>query len=395
MPVMDWQRYRELIPRRAGQINLNAGTLSPTPRPVMEATSRLREEMAINGTYFFWHQLPPLLETARARLGTFLNVGTERLLLLPNVTFAMNLAIAALPVGEGDEILTTDQCYGAMRLALEQKAKATGAAVRSVTLPAEPQSPEEIVEAIAAGIAARTRVLFFDHVTSPTGLVLPAVELCALAREHGLWSVVDGAHGPGLVDVDLTAMNADFYGANCHKWMMSAPGAGFLHASERGAERMTPLVVSWGSAYDPDHHHADSGWGGSMWQRSFEYHGVTDRCPQATIPAALDLREEIGEANIRARIAELTTYARSRLADAGVRCVSPRDPRMTAAMLCFEYEPTNPLADQPWRNAPWFERGIICPINRVGDRTVFRVSCAWFNTEEEIDALADVIRAGG
>ena len=392
MPAMDWQAFRNLIPQRPGQINLNAGTLSPTPRPVMEATARLREEMAVNGTYFFWHQLPPLLEESRRRLASFLNVDGRRLLLLPNVTFAMNLAINALPLGEGDEVLITDQCYGAMRLALERRVARCGARIRILPLPPDPESPEAIVEVFKQAIGTRTRVLLFDHVTSPTGLVLPAAALCGLARERGLWSIVDGAHGPGLVDVDLSAIGADFYGANCHKWMMAAPGSGFLHASERAAEAMEPVVISWGSDYEAARAEADSGWGGTFWQRRFEYHGVTDRCPQATIPAALDLRERIGPGNIRRRQAELADYTRERLTAAGLRCRSPRDRRLTAAMLCFDY---HAVPEPTWKNARWFGHGIICPVNRAGDRYYLRVSCAWFNTEAEIDALARVIRPRG
>lgn len=385
---MDWQPFRSLIPQRPGQINLNAGTLSPTPRPVMEETARLRDEMAINGTWFFWHMLPPLLETSRRRLGEFLNVGTEHLLLLPNVTFAMNLAINALPLSAGDEVIVTDQCYGAMRLALEQHASRTGATLRTIHLPPHPESPEAIVELFAKAITGRTRAIFSDHVTSPTGLTLPAAEICRLARERGLWSVVDGAHAPGLVDVDLTSIDADFYGANCHKWMMGAPGSGFLHASDRAANRLEPIVVSWGSDFDPARESEDSGWGGAFWHRRLEYHGVSDRCPQATLPAALDLRDRIGQGNIRARTAELMTYCRGRLAEAGLACRSPENPAMTAGMLCFDY---HALPDPSWRTAPWFDHGIICPVNRIGDDYFLRVSCAWFITEAEIDALARVV----
>ena len=182
---MDWQRFRDLMPARPGQINLNAGTLSPTPRPVAEATNALRDEMACNGTYFFWEQLPPLLVESRRRLAAFLNVGPERLLLLANVTFAMNLATAALPLGEGDEVVVTDQMYGAMRMALQRRARRVGARIKTIALPPDPASPEAIVARFAAAIGPRTTCLYFDHATSPTGLVLPAADLCALARERG------------------------------------------------------------------------------------------------------------------------------------------------------------------------------------------------------------------
>lgn len=383
--TLDLRLYRDLIPQAPGRVNLNAGTLSPTPRPVLEATTALREQMAINGTEFFWRTLPPLLQTSRGRLADFLRADASRLLLLPNVTFAMNVAIASLPLSAGDEVLATDQCYGAMLLSLNRRARAVGATVRQIELPLTPASPSEIVERFSEAITPKTRALFFSHVTSATGLILPAAELCAVARERSLWSIVDGAHAPGMVELDLSAIGADYYGANCHKWLMGAPGSGFLYCTPRAAEGLEPVVVSWGEDYGGNQASDDSGWGGSMWHKRFEYLGVYDRCPQATLPTALELREQIGENRIARRVKELTAYARDRLTRAGLTCRSPDDARLTGAMLLFDWKST---PDPTWANVPWAERGIECPVTHVGDRYFIRVSCAWFNTEAEIDALA-------
>lgn len=386
---VNWAATRERIPSDRRRINLNAGTLSPTPRPVVEAVERLRGQMHANGTEFFVCILPPAIQEARRRLAAYLNGSAAGLLLLPNVTFAINIAIDSLPLKPGEEVLLTDHEYGALRLAWARRAAATGAVMRTVEIPPDVGSPEEVVRRVEAAMTPRTRVLFFSHVTSPTGLVLPAAELCALARGRGIWSVVDGAHAPGMIPVDLEEIAADLYGANCHKWMMAAPGSGFLYAAPEVRPLLRPPVGSWGLDYAAERCDEDSDWGGSFWQRSFEYLGIYDRCPQCSIPAALDFREQIGQANVDVRIAELTRYARGRLTNAGLRCVTPTDRRLAGAMLCFDY---HKVPEPTWLNAPWWEsRRIIAPVTNVGDRYFLRIGCAWFNTEAEIDALAEVL----
>src|SRR5690606_38202044 len=139
---------------------------------------RMRADMHANGTEFFVSLLPPLVQESRRRLAEYLNCDTEGLLLLPNVTFAMNIAIDSLPLERGDEVLLTDLEYGAMKLAFARRAAETGAVVKYVAIPPDVSSPGEILERVAAAMTARTKVLFFSHITSPTGLILPARELC-------------------------------------------------------------------------------------------------------------------------------------------------------------------------------------------------------------------------
>jgi isopenicillin-N epimerase len=385
----DWAAFRAQLLPSPDRINLNAGTLSPTPRPVIEAVEALRAQMHARPTEFFVELLPPLLHESRRRLAEYLNCDTAGLLLLPNVTFAMDISIESLPLKPGDEVLLSDHEYGALRMTWNRRARETGAVLRIARIPPDVDSADEIVRRFEAQITERTSILFFSHVTSPTGLIFPAARLCALARRRGIISIVDGAHAPGMIPVDLKAIGADLYGANCHKWMMAAPGCGFLHAAAPMRSLLRPLVVSWGLEYDLARAADDSGWGGSHWHKSFEYMGIFDRCPQCTIGAALDFRAEIGQANVDARVAELTSYARERIEKAGLRCVSRNDPRLTGAMLIFDYrqvpEPT--VTRTPW----WESRKILAPVTSIGDRYFLRVCCAWFNTEEEIDALAQVI----
>jgi isopenicillin-N epimerase len=351
-------------------VQLNAGTLSPTPRPVFEAITRLRKMQAGAPTDFLSRQTSRLLQRSRAALAKFLHVFPEDLLLLPNVTFAMNLAITALRLPRGSEILTTDHEYGAMVYCLQRWAKERSWKLRQLKLPYTTEDPAEIVAAVEQAIRPATRALFFSHVTSTTGLVLPAEQLCRLARRRGIISIVDGAHAVGMAPVKL---NADFYGANCHKWLMAPLGCGFLHVPGTFKNEMEPLITSWG-------------WGGNDWHNNMEFHGCTDRCPQMVIPEVLAFRKSLGgELAIRRHVRQLAEYARHRIP---LPPVTPRNPELSGAMIAFELPASHPLVKN---NTLWKRNRIECPITRLNEKRFLRVSAAWFNTTRQIDALATVI----
>ena len=385
------QRRRIFLPRDS--INLNAGTLSPTPIPVMDALERMRHQQAAAPSDFLWRQMPPLLERARARLCAYVNCAPRNLLLLPNVTHAINLAAESLKLEPGSEILTTDHEYGAMLYCWRRLAAERGWRIRMVSIPYNTEDPKELVASIEAAIEPQTKALFFSHVTSTSGLVLPAAELCALARRRGLVSVVDGAHAPGNVPVDLAKIDADFYGANCHKWMMAPMGAGFL--SVRGEHRasLRPQVVSWGWGYPPAELDADSGCGGTKWQHSLEFYGCTERCPQMVLPEVLDFRESLGgDAAIARRVRELSLFAREHFATLGFAPATPLNPELSGALMAFEFPRVDPIA---MRERLWREHRIECPINFSGERFFLRVSTAWFVTREEIVRLGEALVALG
>jgi isopenicillin-N epimerase len=376
------------------KMNLNAGTLSPTPGPVLEAVTRLRQMQSDQPSDFLWRQTPRLLKRSRNALAKFLKVKPDDLLLLPNVTFAMNLAVTALRLPRGSEILMTDHEYGAMVYCWQRWAKERGWKLRQFKLPYTTEDPGEIVAAVAKAIRPATRVLFFSHVTSTTGLVLPAAELCRLARRRGLISIVDGAHAVGMVPVNLTsrgsdipvatgrgknavpttidsAIGADFYGANCHKWLMAPLGCGFLHvAGSKFKKQMEPLVTSWG-------------WAGKDWQNNMEFHGCTDRTPQMVLPEVLAFRKSLGgETAIRCHARQLTEYARLKIP------LLPVTPR-SEAMIAFELPAWHPLVT---KNILWERFGIECPVTKANKKHFLRVSVAWFTTTREINALANALR---
>jgi isopenicillin-N epimerase len=386
-----WLAVRQQVCLDRSKINFNAGTLSPTPVPVLEAVTDLRRRMAANPSDFVWRQTPPLLDRARARLAEYLRCNPPDLLLIPNSTFGINLIASSLRLRPGSEILTTDHEYGAMmycwrRLALRDKLR-----IRAIDLPYRTEAPAEIVDAFARAITDETRVLFFSHVTTTTGLVLPAKPLCDLARQRGLLSVIDGAHAPGMIPLDLSDLGADFYVGACHKWLMAPAGAGFLHVPPHRKSMLQPIITSWGYDYDVKHAEHDSALGGTFWQRDFEFHGTVDRCPQMVLPESLDFRASLGgDSAVLKRTWQLSDYLRAALAACGLACATPASRSLTGgALTAFDF-PCDDLIRM--RDRLWHEFHIECPVTEAAGKTFLRVSTGWFNTTGEIDKLAAAVR---
>jgi isopenicillin-N epimerase len=240
---------------------------------VLEDYQRWQRELERRPVEFLARRWNALLAESRGALAAYLGARAEDLVFVPNATTGMNTLARSLALGPDDEVLTTEHEYGAVDLTWE----ATGA--RVVRRPAE---------SLWEGLTEQTRVLSVSHVASPTGAILPVAELCARAREVEILSVVDGAHAPGHVPVDLAALGADAYAGNCHKWMCAPKGAGFLWVREELQPRIDPLVVSWGW---PEQEFADR----HGWQ------GTRDPAAWLAVPAAIEFQQEWEWDEVRSR----------------------------------------------------------------------------------------------
>jgi isopenicillin-N epimerase len=373
-------------------INLNTGSFGPLPRAVFERVTDLRRRLAEEPMDFLVRGMPPLLWEARERLAAFAGGDPRRLVFTANVTASVNLVAASLRLASPGEILLTDHEYGAMHWCWERAAQRQGLTLRTFPLPPMPRDPGEILDAARAALGERTRLLFFSHVLSPTGMVLPARELCALARRHGALTVVDGAHAPAFVPLDVEAVGADFYGANCHKWLLAPTGAGFLYFGPGAAERVEPLQVSWGWRADRERADERDEFGSTPRLRHFEFEGTRDPCPWLAVPAAIDFQAEIGWERIRGRIAELTAHVRRRLGDdRELIPATPAAPGMHGAMTAFRLPPGTDAATL--RRRLWEEFRIEAPVIERPDGLLLRVSTHFYNCEEEVDRLAEALGA--
>jgi isopenicillin-N epimerase len=294
------------------------------------------------------------------------------------------------------EILMSDHEYGAMIWCWERVGQRQGLTIRTFPLPTMTTDPSEIVASAVSAMTSRTRLLFFSHVLSPTGLVLPAKELCAEARRRGILTVVDGAHAPVYVPLNVNDVNADFYTGNLHKWLLAPSGAGFLVIGSGNEDRIQPLHVSWGYYADkypigevmqsagPD---ARDAYGSTPRIRFLEFEGTRDICPWLAVPAAIDFQSEFGFDAVRGRIAELASYTRKVIGGLGLPLAT--SPVLGGAMTAFEL-PAG--ASAPTLRKELWARRVEIPVIERPDRLLIRVSHHFYTTETEIDRLAEVLK---
>jgi isopenicillin-N epimerase len=278
---------------------LNHGSFGACPLVMMEEYRRWQDRLE-EQPVLFHRELPGLMRTAREALAEFVQCEAQDIVYVQNATWGVNVVAHALDLQPGDEILTNDHEYGACDRAWQVHQVRRGVNLVRVALEMPVPANTEIVERYRQGITARTRVLYVSHVTSPTAVRMPVEELCALAAEHGLISVVDGAHAPGHLPLDLSTLGADVYTANLHKWMCTPKGSAFLYVRRDLQPAMLPLVVSWGWESEQP--------GDSPFIDQHEYVGTRDPAAYLTVPFALRWMQELGWADVQRTARELRRY---------------------------------------------------------------------------------------
>ena len=252
---------------------------------------------------------PRLQLQARQGLGSYLNAEPDDLVFVPNATHGVNIVARLLALSPGDEILTTDHEYGACDNIWNFICGKTGAKVirQPFHLPIGP--PEAFLESFWQGVNSRTKLIFISHISSPTAQLFPVEALCSRARQSGILTLVDGAHAPGQVSLDLKAVGADFYTGNCHKWMLSPKGAGFLFARKEVQHWIEPLIVSWG--FSPDKMITT----GSRFIDLLQWTGTHDPAAALSVPAAIQFMQEHSWKQVQAQCSLLLEQALDRISE--------------------------------------------------------------------------------
>ncbi len=316
-----WALVRQefLIPE--DRLYLNVGTLGPQPRVVLDAAVEHMRRVAM--TY------PPAIDwkAIETRLGALLRGDPAGFVFPRNTTEGMSFVANGLELRTGDEVLTTTHEHVGGLCPWQLVAKRRGLTLRQLPLPVPPSDAGQVVDVFRRALTRRTRVISVSHLTFTTGLVMPVRELVELARPRGITLVVDGAHPPGLMAVDLKAMDPDFYASSPHKWLLAPQGTGFLYLRDEWRTRLWPSVASGG--WDDVKLGADR----------LNHLGTIDESRLAGLLAALLFHEAIGPTRVHARIAELRNRLAAGLAAIpGVRIVSPPDGPLVAGMVSFVVE---------------------------------------------------------
>jgi isopenicillin-N epimerase len=238
------RRRRAVWPLETGLTYLNHGSYGSCPAFVLEKQAQLRARLERDPTRFFKVDLEGLCDRAREGIGRFVNAPAEDIALMPNGTVAMAVAMNTVELGPGDEVLVTDHEYAATLNELARICDGTGARVvkAAVTLPVA--GPEQVVEAVRGAITNRTRLIVVSHIASASAIIFPAQQLADLANERGIPILLDGAHTPGQIDIDMAALGPAFYAASCHKWVNAPKGTGFLYARPDMQARVRSLAQS-------------------------------------------------------------------------------------------------------------------------------------------------------
>lgn len=225
---------------------LNHGSFGACPKPIFEEFQRFQRELESDPVQFIQKKLPEYLKMAKAPLAQFIGCNQEDFFFVPNPTVAINTIMRSLTLQPGDEILATNHEYGAMDRTWNFYCKKSGAKYirQNISLPIV--SKEQIIEEFWKGYNSNTKVVFLNHISSSTALIFPVQEICDKAQELGLITIVDGAHVPGHIDLNITALNPDFYTGTLHKWMLAPKGSSFLYVKKEFQADIEPLVVSWG-----------------------------------------------------------------------------------------------------------------------------------------------------
>jgi isopenicillin-N epimerase len=334
----------------------NHGSYGACPVEVFDEYQRLQRELEREPTEFLTRRLEGAMSGARGALAAFLGARTDDLVFAPNATSALNSVIRSLRIRPEEEILTTKHEYGAILRTL--------GFIRANVVQVE---PDELV----ANIGIRTRAVVVSHITSPTALVLPVEDICEAARKAGVLSIVDGAHVPGHLPLDVDAIGADVYAGNCHKWLCAPKGAGFLWARPEHQNWIEPLVISWG-------YHEDADFGERHgWQ------GTRDPAAFLAVPKAIELHATF-DLDAGAALAD---EAECRLSPLGLKPLRGRRSPFMRALTVRTADP------EELSRRLYDEHRVEVPVYEWEGVTLMRVSIGPYSDEADVARLVEAVRA--
>lgn len=361
---------------------LNHGSFGATPAPVFQEYQRLQREMERQPVLWLQREADERLGAARTALAAYVGCDHDELVYFPNPTQAINMVARSLRLVPGDEVLATDHEYGAMDRTWRVVCADAGARYVQAHVPVPLPPADEVVERIWAAVTPRTKVLFISHITSATAVRFPVEELVRRGREAGLITIVDGAHVPGHIPLDVRAVGADFYTGAPHKWLCAPKGTTFLYARRDVQHLLKPLVVSWGwESLTPS---------GSTFVDHHEWQGTRDLSAFLATPAAIEWTQANDWPAQQQRSHAMVQRA-IELVDGltGQASMYPADGFTWYGQMAVALLPDVDVAELKRRLYDEFL--VELPVHRFADQPMLRVSVAAYTVESDIDALVDAL----
>jgi isopenicillin-N epimerase len=375
----DWTEVRDLFDTlQPGHAYLNHGGFGNAPRTVLLTQKQWRARMNANATRFFRREVGPGMATASRAVAEFLGAPAgDSVALVTNVTTAMNIAVGSVPLAAGDEFLLTDHGYSTSTWAVERRAREAGASVVTARVPLAADSAE-IAEAVLAAVTPRTRVALIDHVTSSTARRFPVEELVPALQARGVIVIVDAAHAPGMLPIDLAALSPDYWGGNLHKWCYAPRSAGVFWAAPKWRSALRNPIVSWGESEE--------------FPFNLQEIGTNDPTPRLSAPSGIAFLRALGPQRVREHNVKLAEYGQAALASALE--VDPATLSGDAGVSMRTVPLPVPLDDPRDLQAEISDRlGVEVAVPKWNGRNLLRLSANVYNAPAEYDRLAAAIRS--
>ena len=374
---------------------LNHGSFGACPRAVLKFQHALQIRLERQPLQFLVRDLEPLLDQVRSELARFVHAPADDLVLVPNATTGVNTVLRSLRFKRGDELLVTDHEYNASRNALDFVAEQSGARVVVAKVPFPLRSIEEITGAILSCVTPRTRLALLDHVTSQTGLILPVERLVKELSQHGVPTLVDGAHAPGMIPLDLKKLGATYYTGNCHKWLCAPKTAAFLHVQRNQQKWIRPLAISHGANSSRNDR--------SRFQIEFGWTGTGDPTAYLSVPTAIKYIGVLlpgGWPEVRQRNHALAVAARKLICDA-LEIEAPCPDEMIGSLAAIPLaaaparpRPRSPLFLDALQDELLHEHGIEVPVIPwpAPPKRCLRIAAQLYNSLPQYERLARVLK---
>jgi isopenicillin-N epimerase len=361
---------------------LNFGSFGATPKPIMEDYQKWQLEMEREPVQFITVRGNEYLKNSRDTLGKYVGCAGDDLVYVTNPSYAVNILAKSLKLNPGDEVLATNIEYGACDKTWNYYCKKAGAKYVRQPINFPITSKEKLIEDFFKGCNSRTKLIFINHITSSTALILPVKEICEIAKSKGIMTFVDGAHVPGHIPVNLTELNADMFTGACHKWMMTPKGCSFLYVKKEYQDMLDPLIISWG--YD------------AMFPSSskfIDYHqlqGTRDFTAFLTVPKALEFMKENNWEKVSSDCRDLVIKNAQRFCDlVGSAPLSPLTKEYLGQMFSIPVKCKEP---EKLKQHLYDKYKVELPVFRQDDLRFIRYSINAFNSQEDLDRLYDALK---
>jgi isopenicillin-N epimerase len=360
---------------------LNFGSYGSCPKPVFDDYQNWQRMLEREPVQFIAVNGPGYMKKSREALAGYIGCDADDVVYTPNPTFAFNIVAKNLELKPGDEILATNLEYGAMDRTWNYYCNKAGAKFVRREIPFPVTTHDEFVDYFLKGITPSTKAVFISQITSATALILPAKEICSRAKQIGLITIVDGAHVPGHIPLNLSEWNVDFYTGACHKWMMTPKGSSFLYAHKSVRDQLDPLVISWG--YESDNP------SGSRFHDYHEFNGTRDFSAYLSIPAAIEFMNQNNWDMVKSDCRKIVIENAARFCElSGEPPICPLSSEWLGQMFSIPVKLEYPSAFQRML----FEKyRIEIPVTRTDDRNFIRYSINAFNDQSDLDRLYDAL----